>query len=299
MRQRIKQLYNALIAWRYTIGFADYSDSIVSDNGFFPVVHWLKGAPRKRWFADPFILSVSDNDIEVLVEDYSYKEKKANISILTVDRLSFKLKRISSILSLPDHLSFPAYYKEGDSIYIYPENCRSGQLSLYKFDAESKQLVDKTVVLHQPIADAIITDIYGKQVITGTLYPDDNGKSLYIYPFDTLEHSTTLPLQLVRFPDNTARNAGQYFYVGQQLYRPAQCCNKRYGECLVFQRINESKEGTITFEEIKRVYSPNKRYNLSFHTFNVFHKEIVVVDASGYRFRLIGRFLESIRNVFR
>lgn len=300
MRDRLKRLYNALIAWRYSIGFAEYSDAIVLDKTYFPTVHWIKGAPRKRWFADPFILSISDHEIEVLAEDYSYQEKKARISILTIDRHSYRLKHISPLISLTEHLSFPAYFRKGNKLYIYPENCRSGRLTLYEFDADSRKLERETVILQQPIADAIITEIDGKRVITGTLYPDDNGKSLFVFPFDPAEDNTNAPpLQITHFSDNTARNAGQYFHVGQQLYRPAQCCNNRYGECLVFQRINKTDHEKMTMEDIKRIYSPSKRFNLSFHTFNIFHQEMLVVDASGYRFRIIGRLLESLRNTFR
>ena len=296
MRENLKQLYNRLISWRYSIGFADYSDDIVLDKAYFPKVHWIKGVPKDRWFADPFILSVSDKEIRVLVENYSYKERKANISIISVDRNSYRLKSVSPLLVLSDHLSFPAYFIHDNKLFIYPENCRSGKLKLYEFDANTLSLNKETVILLRPIADAVLADIYGKKAILGTLYPKDNGKDLYIFSYNDPESD---PIQLVSFSDNTARNAGQYFYVGQQLYRPAQCSNLRYGECLVFQKIDMTESGQITFIEIKRVYSPSKRFNLSFHTFNVFEKSIVVVDASGYRYRFIGRFLESLRHLAR
>lgn len=292
MRERLKHLYNKLISWRYSIGFAIYSDEIVLDKTFFPKVHWIKGVPCDRWFADPFILSVSPQEIKVLVENYSYKEKKANISIISVDRNSYRLKSISPLLVLSDHLSFPAYFIQDGKLFIYPENCRSGQLKLYQFDADTLSLQSETIILKKPIADAVLADIYGKTMLLGTLYPKDNGKELFIFSNNDPDSD---PLQVISFSDNTARNAGQFFYIGEQLYRPAQCSNNRYGECLAFQKIDVNESGQISFNEIKRVYSPSRRFNLSFHTFNVFKKSIVVVDASGYRFRFLGRLLESLR----
>ena len=300
IRRTLKEAYNKLISWRYSIGFAQYSDSAVMDPSFFPKIHWIKGVPRGRWFADPFILSMSENEIEVLVEDYSYKENKAHISIIKVDRVSFKFKNSSTLLELSSHLSFPAFFKQGRKLFIYPEQCRSGRLIVYEFDIDTHSLINQTVLLKQPIADAIIADVYGRTVITGTLYPNDNSNVLYIYPFDyySVDESDSRPIEIVRFQDNTARNAGQYFYIGKQLFRPAQCTNTRYGECLVFQKISRTDSGDTSFEEVKRIYSPSSRYNLSFHTFNIYERKLVVVDASGYRFRIIGHCLESLRCLF-
>jgi hypothetical protein len=296
MREHLKQLYNRLISWRYSIGFADYSDDIVLDKAYFPRVHWIKGVPNDRWFADPFILSVYDKEIKVLVENYSYKERKANISIICVDRNSYRLKTITPLLVLSNHLSFPAYFIQDGKLFLYPENCRSGQLKLYQFDLDTLSLERETVILKKAISDAVLAEIYGKKVIVGTLYPKDNGKDLYIFSYNDPESD---PVQIISFNDNTARNAGQPFYVGEQLFRPAQCSNNRYGECLVFQKIDMTNTGQLSFNEIKRVHSPSRRFNLSFHTFNIFEKNIVVVDASGYRFRFIGRFLEALRHFTR
>ena len=297
----LKKIYQHLIAWRYIIGFADYSDAIVLEKSFFPSIHWLKGVPKERWFADPFILSVSEKEIEVLVENYSYSDKKAKISIISVDKATYHLTHIFDILTLSDHLSFPAYFREKDRVFIYPEKCKSGCLTLFEFDSVTRVLQKQTVILQQPIADAVIATINGSSVIMGTLYPNDNGNTLYIYPFNrSTPDPFTYPLQIVHLPDNTARNAGLLFSsFNKVMIRPAQCCNKRYGECLVLQRVVQKGQHTLAFEEIKRVYSPSKRYNLSFHTFNVFQNRLITVDAAGYRYRLIGHILESIRNLFR
>lgn len=295
----LKRLYNNLISWRYSIGFAEYTDDIILNSEYTPSIHWIKGVPKNRWFADPFLLSVSKDEFEVLVENYSYKEKKAEISRLLIDRNSYTLKRIIPLLSLPEHLSFPAYFKSDGMVYIYPENCRSGKLTVYGFDAVTWEQKSTTVVLEQPIADAIIVNLFERPLITGTLYPNDNGKTLFIYPFNLSGHDSQSPqLQVVDFADNTARNAGHYFHIGQHIYRPAQCCNKRYGECLVFQSITSDSKGKLSFREIKRLYSPSRRFNLSFHTFNTLDG-ILVVDASGYRYGIIGKILEGVRHLFR
>ena len=41
---------------RWQLGFLDCPEDILKDE--YPI-HWLKGAPNDRWFADPFILDVT------------------------------------------------------------------------------------------------------------------------------------------------------------------------------------------------------------------------------------------------
>ncbi len=57
-------------ATKYNIGFVDGNlESIIEGE---PIkVNWMKHSYKDRWFADPFILDVTDNEIIVLVEELS------------------------------------------------------------------------------------------------------------------------------------------------------------------------------------------------------------------------------------
>lgn len=295
---RIKSLYHKAIAWTYTIGFVDYSESLVLDPDVMPDVHWVKGIPNGHWYADPFILSETEDSLIVLVEDYAFKGDKGQISKIKVDKRTFRITEIDTVLKLGTHLSFPAIlYMDDESgkIFFYPENCKSGRLDLYEYD-QHHSMFSRTLCPY-PIADAVVFNVNDTKVIAGTLFPNDNGKELLIFPYFEDECPRDVkPLQTVKFSDNSARNAGMPFLIGNTLYRPAQNSNHRYGECVVIQRLDVNVGNQICFQEIKRIYSPSRRYSLTFHTFNVYKDKYVVVDASGYRFGLFGAFLEWFSN---
>lgn len=290
----IKILYRKAVAWTYTIGFVDYSDSLVLDPDYTPNVHWIKGIPLGHWYADPFIVDETEDSLIVFVEDYTFRRDKGQISKIRVDKSSYRVIEISTVLRLDTHLSFPAIYgsvKESGEMLFFPENCKSGKLGLYSYDQHTSAYV--RTICPYPIADATVLDLKGQKVITGTLYPNDNGNKLLIFPFFENECPAEVkPLQTVSFSDNSARNAGQPFRIGDDLYRPAQNSNHRYGECVVIQRVDVDSDNRFRFHEVKRIYSPSRRYDLTFHTFNVYKDKYVAVDASGYRFGLIGRFLK-------
>ena len=55
---------------KYNIGFIDGDLKDIIE-GKLPIeVNWLNHPYRDRWFADPFILDVTDNEIWVLVEEW-------------------------------------------------------------------------------------------------------------------------------------------------------------------------------------------------------------------------------------
>lgn len=49
------------------------------------------------------------------------------------------------------------------------------------------------------------------------------------------------PIANVSFQSNVARNAGDAFYIDEQMYRPAQDCNKCYGNGIEIQKVNKEK----------------------------------------------------------
>lgn len=92
----IKSIYNKIVIHRWDLGFITNSmDSILS--GEEPSVQRVKSQYRDRWFADPFILDYNDEEIILLVEDYSDSDKKGKISKLLIDRKSLKLKDVKII----------------------------------------------------------------------------------------------------------------------------------------------------------------------------------------------------------
>ncbi len=122
---------NYLRRYKWDIGIASKEEGHSYDNEKWDF-HIVK-APKDRWFADPFLLDVTDEEIIILAEEYEHKLAKGRLAKLIIDKKSYKLKSYKIILELPTHLSFPIYYRKDDKIYIYPENSESGKCTLYLY----------------------------------------------------------------------------------------------------------------------------------------------------------------------
>lgn len=301
LRLALKNWYLHLTDFRWIIGVMDYDEQFVLDPEAKPRVKWIKTNWRGGWFADPFILSENDDEIIILAEHYEYSTRKAHISKLTVDKSSLKIKNVEPVIMTPNHLSFPAYFRRDGKVYIYPENVHSGKLSLFEYDESTGKSIYVRDLSEQPLADAVIVDgANGAKFIIGTRFPRDNGYDLEVHPwFDGQCPDGVSPIQVVSFKDKSARGAGLPFLIDDKLIRPAQSSNHFYGDSLVFQELNYDENDMFSFHEIKRVTSPNWRYPLSFHTFNVFENRLASVDALGFRYGLLGLVLYRIREFFK
>lgn len=257
-------------------------------------IHWMKHEYKDRWFADPYLLEVTDKQIVVLVEEFCYKIRKGRIAKLVVSRPDYVLQDMKIVLELPTHLSFPVIYEKDGQVYVMPENSKSGGINIYRYNAEKERLDLVHEVGHLPLTDATIVKFHsGEEFVFSTKLPNPNGSELQIYPFDgdsmKMEVNT---LDTVSFPSNIARNAGDAFYIGEQMYRPAQDCNKCYGNGIEIQKVN--KEGnTFLFETINSFHSDNLDYCLGYHTFNM-KNGLIVVDGHRYRFLKMVKLLHFL-----
>lgn len=148
-----------------------------------------------------------------------------------------------------------------------------------------------------PLTDATIVQFTsGEDYIFSTKLPNPNGNELQVYPFDGKEmFMDENPIANVSFESNVARNAGDAFYIDEQMYRPAQDCNKCYGNGIEIQKVN--KEGnTFVFETINSFHSNNPDYSLGYHTFNM-KNGLIVVDGHRFRFPRMVKFLGLLHNI--
>ncbi len=279
-------------ATKYNIGFVDGSlESIIEGE---PIkVNWLKHSYKDRWFADPFILDVTDSEIIVLVEEWYDPIQRGRISKLIVDKSSFDLLELKVMIDEGSHLSFPSIERIGNEIYIYPERAGSF-LERYRYDDEKDSFEKDCRVTDLPLTDSVITDLFGQKLLFSTKMPDANGKELGIYAWDD-KKKELVPLQYYHFDENISRMAGNFFTCNGKNYRPAQVCIKSYGDAVSIQEVN-NENGKWNFKEIRRIYSPSKDFDLGFHTFNEY-KGVVVVDGLGYRRPRLSHFLRGIKNM--
>ena len=87
------KLLNKTKATKYNIGFVSCPLKSILEGDTFSV-NWLKHSYKDRWFADPFILDMTDNEIRILVEEWYDPIQRGRISRLVVDRSSFELKSL-------------------------------------------------------------------------------------------------------------------------------------------------------------------------------------------------------------
>ena len=201
------------------------------------------------------------------------------------------------ILELPTHLSFPVIYQKDGEVYVMPENSKSGGISIYRYNSQNICLEKLHEVGKLPLTDATIVQFTsGEDYIFSTKLPNPNGNELQVYPFDgKAMFMVENPIANVSFQSNVARNAGDAFYIDEQMYRPAQDCNKCYGNGIEIQKVN--KEGnTFVFETITSFHSDNPDYSLGYHTFNM-KNGLIVVDGHRYRFPRMVKFLGLLHNI--
>lgn len=288
----IKELYNKMILHRWNLGFIENSINEVLQGDDLRI-RYVKYPFHGRWYADPFILDYDEDEIILLVEDYSDSDKKGKISKLQIDRKSMRLKDVKIILELDSHLSFPAIMRTEGKVFIYPENSAGKGLALYEYDQNTDECHEVKVLTREPLTDAIITSYFGKKEIFSTRGLDANKNVLEI--FDLLEEGNVVKTAQVVFDENIARNAGNFFDYKGQLYRVAQESNFTYGHALSIQQIIKEGE-TVQMKEVRRILPMNGAFGI--HTFNNYG-ELTVVDLKVFRHPWIAKPLFWVRNLFK
>ena len=283
---------------RWRIGIVENSlEGIV--NGEELRVQWPSNPFHDRWFADPFVLSVNGNEVTLLVEDYRYAEGQGRISRIIVDRKRGAIVSCKTILR-GGHYSFPAILRENGKVYLYPEQSRQGKLELYEYCPETETCEYVQTLSEEPLTDAIIY----KGVIYSTRLPEPNGKTLKMFKWPSavqssiaasqrssafgdskqlhcvqdanalnIEPETLNQPKTFVFDECIARNAGDFFEVDGVTYRPAQECNRWYGNALSIQKFEDG-----AFTEVRRIPG--------MHTLNSY-QGVTVVDWKVFPFQWV------------
>lgn len=249
---------------------------------------------KDRWFADPFILDVNDSEIVLLTEEFSYALNRGRIAKLSISRETLEMKEMEIVLDLPTHLSFPAILRKDGQVFVYPENSESGACMMYRYDDSRRLMTPASILCREPLTDAVLTEIGGRDLLLSTRLPEQNGKRLGLYERIDEEYKR---VQTIVFDDYVGRNAGNTFMRDGVLYRPAQICDGSYGYGLgiSFQAL-EVEDGEIKAREISRRYPPEGYDGM--HTFNSY-KGIHVVDCRRYLYPAVRNALHAIKSALR
>ena len=258
-------------------------------------IKWLKHPYQDRWFADPFILKVTEEEIVVFVEECMISHPKGIISELVISKKNMQLLRKYELLQLDTHLSYPIIYRHNNKIYVCPENSASGCLTLYEYDTEIHKLVNPRVILNEPVVDATIIQQDNIFYLVATKNPESQS-NLFLYSSQNFfgPYTQVDDAPVVVGLENS-RPGGNFFRLNGDLYRPAQNCHKRYGASLSVMK------ALITphcYEEefMFGIYPKSFKYNLGLHTINL-EDAYAVVDGYGYSYPIIGRAISFLRQL--
>ena len=291
--KNISSLLDYIKAIRYNIGFVKENvDDVI--NGKPITVNWLKHSYKDRWFADPFILDVTDDEFVVLVEEWYDPIQRGRISKLIVDRNTYELKSLKVMIDEGFHMSFPAITRKPDGIYIQPECGATHRLVEYKYNEEQDHFEKINVICDLPLTDSVRNTLFNEDLMFSTKLPDANGKELGIYYWNKSQSRYQIK-DYYHFQENLSRMAGNFFVCNGKIYRPAQVCIESYGDAVSIQEVTYNNE-KWNFRELRRIYSPHPDMDLGFHTFNVYNG-IIVVDAVGYRRPNLCRLLRKMKHL--
>lgn len=278
--------------FHYNIGIFDYDPASLLQGKIN--IHWMKHPYKDRFFADPFILDVTDNEIKILVEEFPYKEWKGKISLLTIGRSDYKLKSKKILLELDTHLSFPFIYRTKTDIFVIPENSASGQLNAYRYVAKNESLRFEGALLEQPVIDPIIIHQDNHYLLFGTLHDKQENKNLYSWqseePLRGYIPTSNIP---IKSDNSCGRRGGDFFSLNNELYSATQSCINNYGEALNICKVTDLSNMTLKEEVISTIY-PNIPYANGLHTFN-HYKDVGVVDGLTFLFNPIQKLTITIK----
>lgn len=285
----------------WNIGFCEQTpEELIKDKALKPI-QWMKHPYKDRWFADPFILKVTEDEIVVFVEECPIENPKGILCELVLDRKTKQLKQRLVLLELDTHLSYPAIIRHDGKIFVYPENGASGKLNIYEYDETKHRLINPVCILEEAVADATIVEHDGCYFMVATKYPDTQGNAFLFYSNSIFGPFVQVYETSVQTNRNCSRPGGNWFIINDILYRPAQDCSKKYGGALSLMRIEDIRK----IKELLALYlKPGKgRYCLGLHTLN-FKSGLCVIDGYGYLYPLFGKlyyssFVQKLKNMIK
>lgn len=259
----------------YNIGFISKDVNLVMKDGIQKGdIVWLKHQYKDRFFADPFLIDENERYLYVLSEEYTFWEELGRIVLLIVSKEDYSLVERRILIKERYHLSFP-YCKKGGN-WIMPEASASGAAYLYQYDKKAFKVIGKRKVCDVGLIDNVI-------YLDGDndyLYAGKTDKpSVELYSFKKVNEEY-IDEQYIQSDNRTSRSAGDFFKIGDNLYRPVQDCKERYGRQTKIMKINSiGAEGYSSAEECTLNSFQNPPFNETMHTFNVYD-DIILVDGS-------------------
>lgn len=276
------------VAWR-----RKSTGSILSDRDTPFII--IKNSVR-YWAADPFLFE-HNGEIFIFAELYDYIECRGGLGYCKI--VDGKTTAWKKVIEERYHLSYPFIFENENGIYIMPES--GGDKSLYLYKAVCfPDVWEKDAVFRENVVFGDTTP-FNMNGIKYALTYDVSGAEHYDLKLLDLNANSEEDVLIPCNDCKQRRPAGKFFDLDGQLMRPAQICEKDYGEGLVFYNCRFENGH---FDEVKNTSILPEQLHLSkrivldgMHTYNS-TANYEVIDLKTRRFNLINllfRFISKIK----
>ncbi|TNJ46464.1 hypothetical protein KFZ70_13605 [Tamlana fucoidanivorans] len=234
--------------------------------------------PKNSFWADPFIIKNKTGSV-VFFEEL----KENNIGRISCLRLNefHEVIEYKSVLDKDYHLSFPNVFFRDNTFYMIPETSQKNNLQLYKCEVfPFKWNFEKNLMEGIKLVDAIwlyYDELYWIFANKIEDFEHDNNERLYLYYSDDLFSNKWQ--SHIRNPiiadSSKSRNAGNFIFENNKIYRVSQKCVSSYGENLVINEILELSKFDYKENTVEEIF-PHDNY-VGLHTMNS-SKDLKVFD---------------------
>ncbi len=238
--------------------------------------------PKDRFWADPFFIHAHDR-YYVFLEEQFYRDNKAHISVLTIDK-DGRYSNPETIIEKPYHLSYPFVMCYNDDYYMIPETAENRTIELYKCsDFPKKWELNKILVSDIRAFDATIFHKDGMWWLFANVCENEGSSSsdelFLFYSCDLISSDwTPHPMNPIVSDVKSSRPAGSMFLLDGRIYRPSQNSGQRYGYGMKLNQVVTLSESDYEESSILDIKPTWDRRIIACHTINFGHG-LTVLDA--------------------
>lgn len=212
---------------------------------------------RKHYYADPFL--IHHNGTIYLFAEHMLRSR--GIGSIAVCKFNGKhFGKWSDVIIEDFHMSYPNVFSYENSFYMIPETSGARQLMLYRAVSFPYQWEVDTVLLK----DIVLVDT--------SFILEENGRSLLLFSHDVSSEHAALRTYRLDLKSKTisdidplllcasdARPGGNPLYISDELFRPLQDCQNRYGERLLVYRAKNNCKLLYDEEAIGTIGAKNTK----------------------------------------
>lgn len=208
----------------------------------------------RYWRADPFVFKYKNANY-LFAEMLDRKKHKGVIGVAKLK--GNKCSRFKICLTLPYHLSYPCVFENDDGIFMIPECCESGEITIYKsvkfpLKWEKYKTLQKCAAVDTtPVFD----DTNYPICYLTSLFELKNGGNDNLCGFNNDQSITPI------FSQNTSCRCAGHLIKDGVLLRPIQDDTGTYGNSMYFSIVQNSDMSSFKEQKFLQVLPPDSLCN--------------------------------------